>query len=346
MPIVLDPHKGLCIDATPCAAVTAASSGFDRLDWDAHLSAPPAPPTPEPANRKERKAQKKQAVAARRKQKREAEAMDNNKTGKSDTETAGEPINRYAVVQKLEQLCRLIAPRKNTDYVAATFGLIALYKSDVDLVMPEQWLNDNNIAFVYETLWTYFIKPSDFGHHLYLMYPALVQLLVHYPIPEDIGSILPLKDLARLKVVLMPFNFVDEYASIDLEDANVGDHWALALVCVPQKTVYIYDSMAEDAEADADANNAALLAQLVTRIRASMFKPSDTLAVKHMACAQQDNFDDCGVYTIMYSCFLVAQLMSGEPTSLDLGRVRFDALLGRMAMMDLIYRIAPKNIDE
>lgn len=344
MPIVLDPHKGICIDAAPCTAVATVSSGLDRLDWDAHLSVPPAPPVPEPTNRKERKAQKKQAVAARRKQKRESEAANDKTNSKSDTESTAEPINRFAVVQKLEQLHRLIAPRKNADYVVATFGLITLYKSDVDLIMCEQWLNDNNIAFVYETLWTYFIKPSDFGHHLYLLYPALVQLLVHYPVPEDIGSIVPLKKLARLKVVLMPFNFVDEYASIDLEDANVGDHWALALVCVPQKTVYIYDSMTSDA--DADANNTALLAQLVARIKVAMFKPADALAVKHMPCAQQENFDDCGVYTIMYSCFLVAQLMSGNPTSLDLGRVRFDALLGRMAMMELVYKIATKHIDE
>lgn len=343
MPIVLDPHKGLCFDAAPCAAVTAVSYGFDRLDFDAHLSAPPAPPVPEPTNRKERKALKKQAVAARRKQKRESETNEKQNSS-TDAENVTEPVNRFAVVQKLEQLHRLIAPRKNADYVAATFGLITLYKSDVDLVMCEQWLNDNNIAFVYEMLWTFFIKPSDFGHQLYLMYPALVQLLVHYPIPDEIGGIVPLKDLARLKVVLMPFNFVDEFASIDLEDANVGDHWALAVVCVPEKTIYIYDSMAADAEAD--ASDTALLAQLTSRIKIAMFKPADKLVVKHMRCAQQDNFDDCGVYTIMYSCFLVAQLMSGEPTSFDLGRVRFDALLGRLAMMELIYKITKTDIDE
>lgn len=345
MSIVLDPHKGICLDTTSCSIDSKASTGFDLLDWDAYLakpSSPPASPAPELVSRKERKAQKKQAAAARRKLKRESEATGSGKTDKSDSESI-ESVSRYALVQKLEQLHRLIAPRKNADYVAATFGLITLYKSDVDLVMPEQWLNDNNIAFVYEILWTYFIKPSDFGFHLHLMYPALVQLLVHYPNPDDIGSLVPLKELAKLKVVLMPFNFVDEYASIDLEDANVGDHWALALVCIPQKTVYIYDSMADDAEAD--ANDTALLAQLMSRIKAVMFKPADKLTVRHMACTQQENFDDCGVYTIMYSCFLVAKLMSGNPTSLDIGNVRFDALSGRMAMMDLIHRIAKKNIE-
>ena len=59
-----------------------------------------------------------------------------------------------------------------------------------------------------------------------------------------------------------------------------------------------------------------------------------------MKCAQQDNFDDCGVYVIMFTCLLVSLLLSGEPTLFDLANVRLDGLQGRLSIMELVHRIA------
>lgn len=326
MPVVIDPHKGICFVAE-AALPSFFSCGLDQLDWDSHISPAPEPsPVVEnvPQTRKQRKQEKKQAVAARRRRQR-LESLGGSE-GKSERKTR---LSDAAASQRLSNL-RLSLNKRAIDDVVATIGLIKLFRSDIELLMPEQWLNDNNIAFVYEALWTHFLRPHEFGSHVYLMYPALVQILVHYPIESEIKEILPLQPLLELKLVFLPFNFVD--ADTFMEDANVGDHWALALLCVPEKTLYIYDSMAVDSDG-------AFIKRFVERIEKTIFKRG-TITVRHMKCAQQDNFDDCGVYVIMFTCILVSLLLSGEPTLFDLANVRLDGLQGRLSIMELVHRVA------
>ncbi|KAF7999022.1 hypothetical protein HF325_006554, partial [Metschnikowia pulcherrima] len=134
-------------------------------------------------------------------------------------------------------------------------GLVDIYKLDVLYLLPEEWLNDNNISFMYEMIVTHFLKEHDFGFHIQLLFPAITQLILHLPIEEVLQSILPMKDLAKLR----------------------------------------------------------------------------------------QNFDDCGVFLIMFSCFLIAQLVSGEPTDLSVAHVKFNPLLARLKIMEIVYKLSQEN---
>lgn len=280
---------------------------------------------PKKPTRQQRKVLKREAASVKRRLRLQVEIH--------DPATNLEP-NPYMAKLQIKKLHRLICAGDNSDSKLFDFGLIAFYKSDADYIVPGEWLNDNNISFVYEMLSTYFIKQHNFGHQVYLLFPALVQLFLHYPVVKEIASILPMKELSKLKFVFIPFNFITE-SDVDLESANNGDHWALCLLNNAERKLLVYDSMSDDEDTEDDA----LLHKLASRLKSVLFKPSDSISIIKMKCGQQDNFDDCGVYLIMFSCYLVWMLMSGEKTDLDLSKVNFDAMGGRLAMMELVYKL-------
>lgn len=327
----------------PAELPKSRSNGFDVLDWELHLPFAAAKDDVLPNiddsvldhetpaknlkfTRLERKQIKKKAAALKRRLRL--------LNGADQSPIADLGVDAYTSKQRIRKLHQLVAGTGG-DCKIFDFGLIAFYKLDADYIVPGEWLNDNNISFVYEALSTYFVKPHPFGFQVYMLFPALVQLFLHYPVVEDVKSILPLKDLAKLKFVFIPFNFIDESDLADLEDANSGDHWALCVLSIAEKKLYVYDSMTFDDDEEDDT----LLLQLATRLQAALFKKSDTLKIVKMKCGQQSNFDDCGVYLVMFSCFLLSMLMSGKNTDLDISKVDFDPLAGRVSMMELVYKL-------
>lgn len=340
MVVILDQFKGFThvagkVDNLPSGVTT----GFDQLDWDGNLpeespvvagdDQPEEPEKKTKTSRLERKQLKKKAAAL----KRQLRLLIS--TGE-DAKLHGQHQNVYLAKMRIKKLHNAVAGGSGADDKLFDFGLIAFYRSDADYIVPGEWLTDNNISFVYEALSTYFIKPHRFGFQLYLLFPALVQLFLHYPIVDDIAAFLPTKELAKLKYVFIPFNFIDEADSVDLEDANNGDHWALSVLCMDTRKLYVYDSMSFDDDDETDQ----LLQQLATRLKSALFKPKDTISIVKMKCCQQDNFDDCGVFLSMFSCYLVSLLMSEKPTDLDISKVDFDPIGGRLAMMELVYKLA------
>lgn len=330
MLVVLDPYKGFCFvkDKIPIHPVVH-SNGFDQLRWEDHLAdidieeteVDPEKVPKSKISRAERKQIKKKVAHKRRLRLAAASAS-----------VVSDVHNPYLAKQRIRKLHDLLA--SGADAKLFDFGLIAFYKSDVDYVVPGEWLNDNNISFVYEALSAYFIRPHAFGHQVYMLYPALVQLFLHYPVLDDIASILPMKDLKKLKFVFIPFNFLDE-SDADLEHANNGDHWALCVLSMDEHKLYVFDSMSID---DKEADD--LLHQLASRLKSVLFRPKDTVSIVKMECGQQSNFDDCGVFLVMFSCYLVSMLMSETATNLDIGRVAFNPLSGRLSMMELVYKMA------
>lgn len=318
------------------AAAVRRSNGFDALDWaavlpDREVSAETDPqsldelPKKGRLARKERKEQKRLAAAAKRRTRKEGADADPE-------------FNAFLAKQRIKSLCSTLGKHNAGDVRLFQFGLIAFYRSDMEHVLPGEWLNDNNISFVYEALHTYFLKPHAHGHHVQLLFPLLVQLFLHYPLVGDLASILPMKELKPLKLVFLPLNFMDEYDSVDLEDANNGDHWALCVLNIPEKKLLVYDLMSLDTFEDDER----LLRQLAQRLESVLFKPAEKLQVLKMKCDQQDNLDDCGVFVSMYTCFLVAELLSGQPTTLDILKVSFNPLSARLAMMEMVATMSEK----
>lgn len=344
MLVVLDPYKGFSFTSEkPFKLPKSRSNGFDVLNWEEFLPSPAeydeinskneefsgseSPLKSLKFTRLERKQIKKKAAALKRKLRLQP-ADDDNSIVDPD-------LNHYTLKQRLKKLHHTISGN-GKDCKIFDIGLVSFYRLDVDYIVPGEWLNDNNISFVYEALLTYFIKPHRFGFQVYLLFPALVQLFVHYPVVDEIRAILPLKELSKLKFVFIPFNFIDESDLVDLEDANSGDHWALCVLSIPEKKLFVYDSMTFDDEEEDDT----LLLQLATRLQSALFRKNEPIKIVKMKCCQQTNFDDCGVFLVMFSCYLVMLLMSEQATDLDIGSVAFDALAGRCSMMELVHKLA------
>jgi sentrin-specific protease 8 len=157
--------------------------------------------------------------------------------------------------------------------------------------------------------------------------------------------VLPIDELKKLKFIFIPINFIDDYDSIDLEQVNQGDHWALAVLSIMESKLYIYDSMFIDEDSESDKK---LLHQLTQRlISCKTIINTKKIEVVRMKCDQQDNFDDCGVYVLMITCYLINQFLlhQDEPISMDISNVKFNPLSGRFAMIDILHRLHVQNSD-
>lgn len=356
--IVLDPHRGFSfVPNQHTKQEKVHSNGFDRLCWDEHLdpqeddaseSSAAATSVSESSTQASDVTESEDVLSPRKltwkmkkelKLQKKASARKLRLAKKGLTEAfIDTDFNEYTARQQIKKLHDRIL-KKNvlpdpTDFKVFHYESVAFYKSDVDHLVPGEWLNDNNIALVYELLTHTFLKLIPFGHEILLLYPSLVQLFLHYPVIEEVLAILPQKELAKLKFLFIPFNFVD--SSIDLEDANNGDHWALCVLSIMEKRLYVFDSMSSEDDHDGEK----LLAQLAKRLQAAIFKPHDTLSVLKMPCDQQDNFDDCGVFCIMFTIYLVSLLISEEPVELDLRNVVFNPLSGRLFLMELVNKLS------
>lgn len=351
MPYVWDTHKGLVFTAEKPKALAhnIVSDGIGQLDLAPHLSeyalaASEYSEPNTPQSRKEKRQAKKAVKAAVKAAKRDNRTL----VKRHPTDESPGPQHQavdsvYNPDQALKELINLYRRISNdapgSDSKLFQFKLIAFYKSDASHLVPKEWLNDNDISFVYELVSELILKPSGFGHHIHLLYPSVVQLWTHYPMEEDLKNLLPMDDLRKLKLVFIPFNFMEDCDYVDLEDANNGDHWALCVLSVSEKKLLVYDSMAFDTDQEGDT----LLKKLASRISTILFKSPTKVQVLKMTCDQQKNFDDCGVFLIMITGFLISKLLSGEPSDLDVSKVKFEPMSGRLQVMRLAYRYFMAN---
>lgn len=199
---------------------------------------------------------------------------------------------------------------------------IAFFKEDLELLLPGNWLNDNNIAFIYEWLTHNHLAPRTS-----LVFPSIVQLLVHFPVLDDIASLIPTKNT---DYVFLPLNDIEDFQETDLEAVNTGEHWLLCVYSYRSSRLYVYDS--------ADDTNDQLLEALAKRIEIGT--RTRKVEIAKMVCDQQPNEDDCGVYVLMITCALMKKILdhieNNETQLLDILSLKFDAVLARMFMMNLV----------
>lgn len=199
---------------------------------------------------------------------------------------------------------------------------IAFFKDDLGLLLPGNWLNDNNIAFIYEWLTHNHLAPRTS-----LVFPSIVQLLVHFPLLDDLASLIPTKNT---DYVFLPLNDIEDFQETDLEAVNTGDHWLLCVYSYRSSRLYVYDS--------ADDTNDELLEALAKRIEIGT--KTKKVEITKMVCDQQPNEDDCGVYVLMITCALMKKINdhieNNETQLLDILSLKFDATSARMFMMKLV----------
>lgn len=345
--VIYDEHKGYCVTNEPINKVNEnegiINNGLQTLPWDLYLpeetddlllaSDNTSTSTPKPLTKQEKreaKQLKKINASRRRKLKREQE-LDNKRESKFPD------FKPYLAKQELKALFSSIVKstcqNSKADAKILQYHSIALYKSDLEHILPGEWLNDNNISLIYELIIQIFIKHGrKFSNQIQLLFPSLIQLLMHFP--DDVESLLPVDELKSLKLIFLPINFIDEM-DVDLEDANNGDHWSLGVLSLLDNTLYVYDSM----QIDDDEISEIQLKKLVQKLQSCNTIVHGKLKVRHLKCDQQQNFDDCGVYVIMITCYLINQLLHQDEMSLDISRVKFNPLDARLYIMKLISRL-------
>lgn len=345
--VIYDEHKGYCVTNEPINKVNEnegiINNGLQTLPWDLYLpeetddlllaSDNTSTSTPKPLTKQEKreaKQLKKINASRRRKLKREQE-LDNKRESKFPD------FKPYLAKQELKALFSSIVKstcqNSEADAKILQYHSIALYKSDLEHILPGEWLNDNNISLIYELIIQIFIKHGrKFSNQIQLLFPSLIQLLMHFP--DDVESLLPIDELKSLKLIFLPINFIDEM-DVDLEDANNGDHWSLGVLSLLDNTLYVYDSM----QIDDDEISEIQLKKLVQKLQSCNTIVHGKLKVRHLKCDQQQNFDDCGVYVIMITCYLINQLLHQDEMSLDISRVKFNPLDARLYIMKLISRL-------
>lgn len=345
--VIYDERKGYCVTNEPINKVNEnegiINNGLQTLPWDLYLpeetddlllaSDNTSTSTPKPLTKQEKreaKQLKKINASRRRKLKREQE-LDNKGESKFPD------FKPYLAKQELKALFSSIVKstcqNSKADAKILQYHSIALYKSDLEHILPGEWLNDNNISLIYELIIQIFIKHGrKFSNQIQLLFPSLIQLLMHFP--DDVESLLPVDELKSLKLIFLPINFIDEM-DVDLEDANNGDHWSLGVLSLLDNTLYVYDSM----QIDDDEISEIQLKKLVQKLQSCNTIVHGKLKVRHLKCDQQQNFDDCGVYVIMITCYLINQLLHQDEMSLDISRVKFNPLDARLHIMKLISRL-------
>lgn len=317
MAIILDPHKGFCRVDQSIKNESISTYGFEKLDWESQFPdlALPVAETPLSLSPTKR-----------------AKAKLNRKLRKKQPSPPDQHLTYSSAKKRMQTIYRNLSRDANDDSKLFQFELVPFYKSDLEFVLPGEWFNDNHIAFVYEAIQVFFLKKHAFGFQIQLLLPSLVQLFLHFP-GDDLENMLLKKDLAKAKYVFIPFNFIDEYEDIDMEDANNGDHWALCVLDVPAKQLLVYDSMSSDDDDDS------LLLELSKKLGQFIYNRSEAVQLVKMKCDQQQNFDDCGVFLLMITCLLISRLISGQAVTLEIPEVRFEAISGRLAVMELIEKM-------
>lgn len=348
-------HKGYCLpDETielDLIKENKVTNGLQELPWDLYLpeerdgdesdgenKGKTRSPTPSSPPKKLSKLEKREARQAkkvnatrRRKLKRDQELASNGVDPKIPE------FKPFLAKRELRTLFNQIVEEKcesgKADSKILQYHSIALYKSDLEYILPGEWLNDNNISLIYEFIMQMFIKSGrTFSNQIQLLFPSVIQLLTHFP--DDVEALLPVDDLKKLKFIFLPLNFIDD-EDYDLEDANNGDHWALGVLCLMNNTLYVYDSMQID---DDDATDAQLK-NLAKKLQSCKSFVHGKIKVQILNCDQQQNFDDCGVYVIMITCYLISQLLFQDEMSLDISNVKFNPLDARLYIMKLVSRL-------
>ncbi|EMG50479.1 Ubiquitin-like-specific protease, putative [Candida maltosa Xu316] len=310
--IIYDEHKGYCLtNEDAIESETTFTNGLEELPWDIYLpdiDDENDPPTPTVTPKKISKSEKREAkqmkkinASRRRKMQREQE-LDTNGTSVKVPE-----FRPFLAKRELKSLFNSIIlntcedPKKDSKILQ--YHSIALYKSDLEHILPGEWLNDNNISLIYELISNIFIKNGrTLSNQIQLLFPSVIQLMMH--LPDDVEGFLPVDDLKKSKFIFLPINFIDE-DDVDLEDANNGDHWALGVLSLLDNTLYFYDSM----QIDDDEVTEKQLKNLANKLQSCKSFVHGKIKICVLKCDQQRNFDDCGVYVIMISCYLINQLL-------------------------------------
>lgn len=317
MSLVLDEYKGFCIDHSVNNEKHSGviTTGIDSLPSYSSIIASEQETTevaetlPESKKTKQQKRLEKQQKKIRISQRKLKQRLQKVPEATVEVKTTAQPLIRT----QIKKIYSKLAGKEETKLIQ--YGSVALYTTDLDQILPGEWINDNIISLVYE-----YLTETVLEHHkkyVKLISPAVVQLISFTE-----HDILDSKDFKSCKFIFLPVNETEE-----------GDHWFLMVFNILEQSILVYDSMMDDS----DTENKLLINKIVDRL-AKQGIISNRMKVKYTKIEQQSNFDDCGVYLIMISCY-IANMLINQSINFDLSDIKFDPLKGRLDIMHIINHL-------
>ncbi|ODQ63144.1 cysteine proteinase [Nadsonia fulvescens var. elongata DSM 6958] len=203
---------------------------------------------------------------------------------------------------------------------------VTIYRGDLDNLRDRQWLNDNNISFVYEFLTHELISPEaetigstsllgglGVGEEVKLLKPAMVCLLASYADPCDLRDVLP--PLVTSKFIFLPINDTNGVAMSGTGDPS-GSHWSLLMVSVNDTKSFYYDTSLDRSGEGGNIPQARHVTEQLSKLL------DVNLTFITVNTPQQTNSDDCGILVCEISALLLKRLVKAaedENKAIDLG---------------------------
>ncbi|CDK24889.1 unnamed protein product [Kuraishia capsulata CBS 1993] len=237
-------------------------------------------------------------------------------------------------VKLLNELYREASSRLESSF---KYYDVSVYKEDLFNLTDDQWLNDNNLSFIYEFLTRFQLVPilsslfnksiplEKSSESIILLKPSMSYLLMHTRDPTMLKGVLP--PMERASFVFLPVNDND-----DVELAEGGSHWSLVVASIPDNTCFVFDSMTLANESES--------LTLINRFEAYMGQKYKVRA--NMPTPQQINGSDCGIMVLQTTALLLARLLNseeGEPLSFDLSEINLSAIDGRIFVLGTILNL-------
>lgn len=211
------------------------------------------------------------------------------------------------------------------DPVVLNYENFQLHESDVHLLIDDQWLNDIVIGFYMEYLNTDVFKNNS---KVYFVTPQVVQCIKECNV-EDITVFLdPLVKDKNYSYIFFPLNDQEQLHSVG------GTHWSLVVYSAQDRRLYHLDSIWNSNEKQ--ARKLALKLKFYFKDIIDIITPLPT--------RQQQNSYDCGIYLIC-NAENVAQFVCANSDIRNIDPVdQVDLKNKRASIVDLIYKLARKNI--
>jgi sentrin-specific protease 8 len=172
----------------------------------------------------------------------------------------------------------------NNDEIIKSFHDSIIYKSDLNILINDGWLNDRLIGFFYE-----YFERITFKKEIFLN-PSSVQLMKIADFNEAKNCIMDSLELDQKNQLFLPLNNNNKI------EQSGGSHWSLLWINKETKTLYHLDSMNNSNEREA-------------KHFYSKFKIYFQLDhFQSLSFPQQINSNDCGVYVIGNFFFFVSFL--------------------------------------
>lgn len=288
---------------------------------------------PKGNNNKKGNRKKKQTKQEKKAEKRAKKKQKNGNDNDNDNDDFYIPsdVNKVKILNNLhkEILITINNKKIHDDDKVLQFFDVSIYKEDLDNLKDDEWLNDNNITFIYEYLERYQLNNFDklVSNSIILLRPSMCYLLAVHPDPSELKGVLP--PMENSKFIFLPVNDND-----DVESAYAGSHWSLLVISILDKTAWIYDTLERANETEAKHVVEQISKYLGINFKINIMEKTP----------QQINGSDCGIMVGQITGFLLSRLLNlkyleDHYVELGLNNVEISAIDGRIFLLGTLLNL-------